>query len=211
MPDLLSTLADQVRQYSGRETLTCALYELRQSHPETNVQLVMAVARNRHMPKGALDARMVCESFPSVAPVARPCRSPDALQQLLEEWHFLPGAHYLLVLRRVPAAGDEQWPWPPPMRPKVPDWHPHLGFQPDPEEYAGYPDAEEAEAQLRHDAAYVFSPSKGFIVKVLFRREWAGEQGHPLKNDVPINMRAWGRTKMAPACAKAIYTLVGEC
>lgn len=84
-----------------------------------------------------------------------------------------------------------------------------MGFEPDPEAYADYP--EEAEAQLRHDAKSVFSPRKGFIVKVLFHREWAFDQGHPLAMEVTTDMRAWGRTKMAPACAKAIYTLVGEC
>lgn len=60
MPDLLSTLAEQVQQYSS-ETLTCALYQMSNAEPEgTTIELVMAAARNRHMPKGMLDARLVC-------------------------------------------------------------------------------------------------------------------------------------------------------
>lgn len=114
-----------------------------------------------------------------------------------------------MKLRRgAAAAGDALWPWPPPIWRGVPRWHRDRGFKPSPEAPADYPTT--AEGRLRHDlTALVFRPGEGFIVKVLYYRNWAPED-HPLARGQGESKKAWGR-KLAAACAEAVYTLVGEC
>jgi hypothetical protein len=193
MPDLLSTLAGQVADYSD-ETLTCALYELHISVDGAIAMPVGAFHRRRHAPRGLVEARMydddTYDEEAETNAFTWPCRSPAALAQLLAEWSWSPFCPYFLVLRRGRAGGNADFPWPP--RSRVPIRQTEWPVE-----------------SMRNDLRAYFPPVCEHYVKVLYAKEWKRGSSQ-LAWEGPDDTRGWER-RVAAAAAEAVFTLVGEC
>jgi hypothetical protein len=195
MPDLLSTLAGQVQDYSD-EDLTCVLYELKRRQPPLGSFFTVqgAFRRRHHAPRGLVEAHMpnYNEMF------AWPCRSQTAIRQLLERWNWSPFKHYFLVLRRGRAGGSDGFPWPPPL--EIDLGQGDFAFDAD----SPITLLDQLQAVLRN----FFRERDGCFTKVLYMKEFkTGE--HSLAWEAG-QTQGWKERLMA-ACAEAVYTLVGEC
>lgn len=198
MPDLLSTLAGQVQQYS-EEYLTCELHQQSRVAGTPSLDLVAAFRHSRHAPRGLVEVLLsVVPSRPST--FAWPCRSAKAIAQLLDSIVWSPFCRYFLVLRRGAAGDDSPWP-PPPTKALLPG----MFASADADNFAGVDGTFQFCEVLRR----MFSPKDGYHINVVYLREFARGE-HPLAFASQIEYRAW-QQRVVAACAEAVYTLVGEC
>lgn len=237
MPDLVGSLAEQVRAFSD-ETLACALYQLAHPRPglPSAIELVGTFThRAGHTPHGTIHTTLYLNErvlqLPRV-PVSftYTCRSQAALRLMLEELMWEPTARYWLVVRHLPGSEPS-----PTHNDKdkgaggssshsrdgasagastaaAAPWPPALRTPvPDPD--FGFPPQQAggyvSRHRLLHELAALFPTRAGHFVKILYQEEWEEHDNPVVWTGSYDTARGWCR-RMGAACAEAVYSLLAD-